>query len=69
MDSTESRAKLSLKIRILIGIAGLPSIFLAYMLIVTALNDGVSGISLFEVIYSLVGFLALYIAVTGKRLF
>jgi hypothetical protein len=69
MLSPENKAKLPLTIRILVGIAGLPSIVLAYMLVLTFMREGIAGISAFEVVYSMVGAVALYIAITGKRLF
>tara|TARA_R110002167_G_scaffold173731_5_gene372365 strand:- start:772 stop:981 length:210 start_codon:yes stop_codon:yes gene_type:complete len=69
MHNSENKAKLSLTIRILIGLAGIPSIVLAYMLVLTFMREGIAGISAFEVVYSLVGAVALYIAITGKRLF
>jgi hypothetical protein len=69
MHNSENKAKLSLTIRILIGLAGIPSIVLAYMLVLTFMREGIAGISAFEVVYSLVGAVALYIAITGKRIF
>ncbi|MDN4502470.1 hypothetical protein QX776_08655 [Alteromonadaceae bacterium BrNp21-10] len=69
MDTPETKSKLPLHIRVLLGIAGLPSIVLAYMLIVTFMSEGGNGISAFEVIYSAVGVFALYVAITGKRPF
>lgn len=69
MDNPVQKPGLSPAIRILIGIAGLPSIVLGYMLIATALEKGVADIGAFELVYSLVGAVALYIAITGKRLF
>jgi hypothetical protein len=61
--------KLSLKIRVLIGIIAIPSLTLAAMIISTYLNQTVGDISLFEVVYSLVGVFAMYIALTGKKFF
>lgn len=69
MNNTTDKPRLSPAIRILIGIAGLPSVALGYMLIATALHQGIAGIGAFELVYSLVGIVALYIAITGKRLF
>ncbi|WP_340680333.1 hypothetical protein [Paraglaciecola sp.] len=69
MHSSENKSKLPLNIRILVGIAGLPSIVLAYMLVVTVIHEGITDISAFEVVYSIIGVVALYIAITGKRLF
>ena len=61
--------KLSLKIRILIGIIAVPSLMLATMLISTYINQTAGDISFFEVVYSLVGVFAMYIALTGKKFF
>lgn len=69
MSNTPEKPRLSPAIRILIGIAGLPSLALGYMLIFAVLNNGVDGIGAFEVVYSVVGLIAVYIAVTGKRPF
>lgn len=55
--------------RILLGIAGLPSLALGVMLIVTVMREGMASIGAFEVLYACAGLLAIYIAVTGKRLF
>ena len=55
MQSSENKAKLPLNIRIIVGLAGLPSIVLAYMLVVTFINKGLTDISAFEVVYSVVG--------------
>ncbi|GGD78261.1 hypothetical protein [Lacimicrobium alkaliphilum] len=65
----QPKKRLSARVRILIGLASLPSLALGYMLVVTALNTGVAGISAFELVYSVIGLVAVYIAVTGKRLF
>jgi hypothetical protein len=65
--STEQ--KLSLKIRILIGIIAVPSLILAAMIISMFINQTAGDISFFEVIYSLVGVFAMYIALTGKKFF
>jgi hypothetical protein len=61
--------KLSLKIRGLIGIIAVPSLMLATMIISTYINQTVGDISFFEVVYSLVGVFAMYIALTGKKFF
>ena len=61
--------KLSLKIRILIGILSIPSLILAAMTISMFINQTVGNIDYFEVIYSLVGVFAMYIALTGKKFF
>lgn len=56
-------------IRILLGLAGLPSLALGVMLIMTVVQDGMASIGAFEVLYSGAGLLAIYIAATGKRVF
>jgi len=61
--------KLPPAIRILLGAFAVPSLFLAYMIGVMAMNGDYQKIDYFEWIYSLIGFLAMYIAITGKRLF
>jgi hypothetical protein len=61
--------KLSLKIRILIGIIAIPSLILAAMIISTFINQTAADISFFEVVYSLVGVFAMYVALTGKKFF
>lgn len=65
--STEQ--KLSLKLRILIGVIAIPSLILAAMIISMVINQTAGDISFFEVIYSLVGVFAMYIALTGKKFF
>jgi uncharacterized membrane protein YuzA (DUF378 family) len=47
----------------------LPSLLLAFMLISDALNGRYEAIGAFEIVYSLVGIFAVYIALTGKKLF
>jgi hypothetical protein len=66
---SEKKIKLSSKIRILIGIFAIPSLILAYMVGVMALNGDYQKVDYFEWFYSLIGILAIYIAITGKRLF
>ncbi len=61
--------KLSLKIRVLIGIIAIPSLILAAMIISMFINQTEGEISYFEVIYSLVGVFAMYVALTGKKFF
>jgi hypothetical protein len=63
------KSKLDNKLRILIGIVAIPSLYLAYMIIVMTLNGNVDSVDYFEWVYALTGFLAGYIAITGKRLF
>jgi cytochrome c oxidase assembly factor CtaG len=69
MQKPEQTPKLPMPIRILVGLAGLPSLLLAYMLVLTFMREGIDGISAFEVVYSVIGAVALYIAISGKRLF
>jgi hypothetical protein len=64
-----TEAKLSLKIRILIGIIAIPSLILAAMTISMFINQTAGDINYFEVVYSLVGVFAMYIALTGKKFF
>lgn len=61
--------KLSLKIRVLIGIIAIPSLLLAAMIMSMLINQTAGDISIFEVIYSLVGVFAMYVALTGKKFF
>ncbi|MBU3005872.1 hypothetical protein [Paraglaciecola arctica] len=61
--------KLSLKVRVLIGIIALPSLILAAMIISMLINQTQGEVSFFEVIYSLVGVFAMYLALTGKKFF
>ena len=61
--------KLSLKIRILIGIIAVPSLILAAMILSMLINQTEGEIDYFEVVYSLVGVFAMYIALTGKKFF
>jgi hypothetical protein len=65
--STEQ--KLPLKIRILIGIIAVPSLILAAMIVSMLINQTAGEVSFFEVLYSLVGVFAMYIALTGKKFF
>jgi len=64
-----SEPKLSLKIRVLIGIIAIPSLILAAMIISTVINQTAGDISFFEVVYSLVGVFAMYVALTGRKFF
>lgn len=61
--------KLSLKVRVLIGIIAIPSLILAAMIISMLINQTQGEVSFFEVIYSLVGVFAMYVALTGKKFF
>jgi hypothetical protein len=64
-----NKPKLSLKTRVLIGIIAIPSLILAAMIISMFIDQTSGDISAFEVIYSLVGVFAMYIALTGKKFF
>jgi hypothetical protein len=64
-----NKNELSSNIRILLGVFAIPSLFLAYMIAVMAINGDYQKVDYFEWIYSLIGILAFYIAITGKRLF
>ena len=66
---SDKKAKLTSNIRILLGVFAIPSLFLAYMIGVLAVNGDYQKIDYFEWVYSLIGFLAMYIAITGKRIF
>ena len=61
--------KLSLKIRVLIGIIAVPSLLLAAMLMSMLINQTPGEINYFEVVYALVGVFAMYVALTGKKFF
>ena len=63
------KPKLPNNIRILIGIVAIPSLYLAYMIMVMTLNGSYKEVDYFEWVYALTGFLASYIAITGKRIF
>ncbi len=69
MSNSPEKSKLPVGPRILLGVAAIPCLVLAGMLTTTLITDGLSDIGAFEVVYAGVGFIALYIAVTGKRLF
>ena len=69
MNSNKNKPKLSIKIRIIIGILAIPSMALAFMIGATIMHGEYDKISYFEVMYSLVGIFAIHIALTGKRYF
>jgi hypothetical protein len=69
MGMSDKKEKLTSNIRILLGVFAIPSLFLAYMIGVLAVNGDYQKIDYFEWIYSLIGILAMYIAITGKRIF
>jgi hypothetical protein len=56
-------------IRILLGVFSIPSLFLAYMIGVMVMDGDYQKVDYFEWFYALIGMLAIYIAITGKRLF
>jgi len=63
------RPKLSNNLRILIGVVALPSLYLAYMIIVMTINGHFTKVDYFEWVYALIGVVAAYISITGKRIF
>jgi len=69
MGTSDQKTKLPFNVRVLLGIFAIPSLFLAYMIGSVAVNGDYQEIDYFEWVYSLIGILALYIAITGKRLF
>ncbi|MBA6232972.1 MULTISPECIES: hypothetical protein [unclassified Colwellia] len=69
MNTKNKSTKLPLNIRLLLGVFAIPSLFLAYMVGTMALEGDYQGIDYFEWIYSLLGFVAIYIAISGKRVF
>ena len=69
MEKNTDKTPLSTPMRILIGLVSIPSLILAYMIGTMAINGDLQDIGYFEWIYSLVGFFAIYIAITGKRFF
>lgn len=69
MSTTNAKTKLSSNIRILLGVFAIPSLFLAYMIWGMVVNGHYQEVEYFEWFYSLIGFLAIYISITGKRLF
>ncbi|MFQ3198281.1 MAG: hypothetical protein ACJAUL_003612 [Paraglaciecola sp.] len=69
MKLNSDKSLLSTKIRILIGVLAIPSLFLALMIAATIVRGDYQEISYFEVIYSLVGIFAIHVALTGKKYF
>lgn len=69
MDTSDQKTKLPTNIRIVLGVFAIPSLFLAYMVGSMTISGDFQEIDYFEWVYSLIGILALYIAITGKRLF
>lgn len=67
--SEPATKKLPFNLRIIIGIVSVPSFLLFCMLVATAISGDIDSISIFEIVYSLVGIAALFIALTGKRYF
>ena len=68
-NNDKSKTHLPANLRVVIGVASIPCLLLAGMLGVTIYQRGASDISAFEVLYAIAGVVAMYIAVTGKRLF
>jgi uncharacterized membrane protein YuzA (DUF378 family) len=68
-NKVEDQEKLPTVVRVLVGIASLPSLALAFMLLRALFTGNASGIGAFETVYAIVGFVAIYIAITGKKLF
>ena len=69
MVTSNKKIKLSFIVRVVLGVFAIPSLFLAYMIGVMAVNGDFQKIDYFEWVYSLIGFVAIYIAISGKRLF
>jgi len=69
MGTRDKEKKLPPNVRMLLGVFAIPSLFLAYMIGVMSLNGDYQEIDYFEWVYSLIGIIAIYIAITGKRLF
>lgn len=69
MATSDKSTKLPTNIRILLGVFAIPSLILAHMIGSMALSGNYQEIGYFEWVYSLVGVIAMYIALTGKRLF
>lgn len=69
MNSINNSTKLPFNIRLLLGAFSIPSLFLAYMIGIMVLNGDYKEIDYFEWFYSLLGFFAMYIAISGKRVF
>ena len=69
MSVPSSQKTLPLGLRVMIGLAGLPSLALGGMLFYAASTGDAGNVGAFEVLYAIAGVIALYIAITGKRLF
>ncbi|MFT6267141.1 MAG: hypothetical protein ACJAWS_003308 [Oleiphilaceae bacterium] len=69
MGMGNKKTKLSTNVRILLGVFAIPSLILAYMIGVIVVSGDYHQIDYFEWFYSLIGILAIYIAITGKRFF
>lgn len=69
MSMNDKKTKLPSTIRIILCVFAIPSLFLAYLIVEMAMNGDYQEIDYFEWFYSLIGILAIYIAITGKRLF
>lgn len=69
MKSNSDNPKLSVRLRVIIGILAIPSLLLAFMIVATVMQGDYIEISVFEAIYSLVGIFAIHVALTGKKYF
>ena len=69
MSKLNKSSKLPVNIRVLIGVIAIPSLYLAYMIGVMALNGDFQKVDYIEWVYSIIGFVAVYVAITGKRIF
>jgi hypothetical protein len=69
MSKPNNKSKLPVNIRVIIGVIAIPSLYLAYMIGVMALNGDFQKIDYIEWVYSFIGFVAVYVAITGKRIF
>jgi hypothetical protein len=69
MKTKNKSTKLPFNIRLLVGVFAIPSLFLAYIIGTMAFNGDYQEIDYFEWIYALLGFFAMYVAISGKRVF
>lgn len=66
---TTKNKMLSIPVRILLGVVSVPSLYLAYMVGLMTFQGEAQNVDYFEWVYSLIGFIAMYMAISGKRLF
>ncbi|WP_088328405.1 hypothetical protein [Lacimicrobium sp. SS2-24] len=69
MNPQTHSSQLPTALRIILGLASIPSLILGYMLLNTAVEQGFSGIGAMEVVYAAGGLIAAILAITGKRPF